>query len=545
MKVKNIFPALGVLLFLIVGLVSCEEDFSQLDSNVIDQSSNIEPDETKSVIAYSRKLLPVQSNNLPIYQLGVYNDPVFGKTTANFLTQLTLGTPNPNFPIEPVIVTSDTGETSELERDFQFRSAVLRIPHFFELEVQDQDSIYTVDSIYGANPINIRVRESDFFLRDLDPASGFEEIQRYFSNEGTTFESNLISGGGIGTIDHTIEGFVPATDQVELITQLGDTLRLEPGLVAELPLDFFQNRIIDREDDEVLLNNNNFKDYLRGLYFEVEEIAGGDNLFYFSTAGANITLNYTFNRIQGGEFEFDDEGEIVRENGTLVLTFADVSVNAFETEVPQEIQDAIANPNVTDGEETLYVKGGEGIFTVVELFGPDNDGNGVADELEELRDQEVLINDASLIFYVDQDKVTGGASEPERIKIFDITNGQILVDYQFDITATEPDPNDAITVHLGRLDRGSDANGDFYKIRLTSHISNLINRDSTNVPLGVSVSQNVLITQFQNVENVQSPGLETYPISSIVAREGTVLHGNLSSNQDKRLKLQLFYTQPE
>ncbi|MCB0464526.1 MAG: DUF4270 family protein, partial [Aequorivita sp.] len=71
------------------------------------------------------------------------------------------------------------------------------------------------------------------------------------------------------------------------------------------------------------------------------------------------------------------------------------------------------------GEENLYLRGGDGIISVVELFGKDNDNNGVADELQVLRDKKWIINEANLIFYVNQDLMVGDGTEPERIMIYD------------------------------------------------------------------------------------------------------------------------------
>jgi len=91
MKMKYILPRIGVIFLVIIALASCEEDFSNIDTDIIDQNFNTELDESRTVIAYSKKVRSVQSNRLPVYQLGVYNDPVYGKTTANLLTQVTLG----------------------------------------------------------------------------------------------------------------------------------------------------------------------------------------------------------------------------------------------------------------------------------------------------------------------------------------------------------------------------------------------------------------------------------------------------------------------
>ena len=230
-------------------------------------------------------------------------------------------------------------------------------------------------------------------------------------------------------------------------------------------------------------------------------------------------------------------------NGSFTFSFSGINVNTFKNNIPASVQSELFNPDVENGEEKLYLKGGDGIITIIDLFGDDIDEDGVADELEMLREKEWLINEANLIFYVDQDNVSGGDSEPERIFIYDIKNSTILEDYKIDITNGE-EPVNAINVHLGRLERGSDDQGDFYKIKVTSHVSNLINKDSTNVPLGLVVSQNVLLAGFQNIENTQSPGIEKIPASSVVSPEGTILYGNATTNEEKRLKLQIFYTEP-
>ncbi|HBY68174.1 MAG TPA: DUF4270 domain-containing protein, partial [Flavobacteriaceae bacterium] len=86
--------------------------------------------------------------------------------------------------------------------------------------------------------------------------------------------------------------------------------------------------------------------------------------------------------------------------------------------------------------------------------------------------------------------------------------------------------------------------GDFYKIRLTTHVSNLINNDSTNVPLGLMVTDNVVQPNFQDLQNTQSPGLKRVPGTSVLTPKGTVLHGSSSSSEERRLKLQLYYTKP-
>ena len=102
-----------------------------------------------------------------------------------------------------------------------------------------------------------------------------------------------------------------------------------------------------------------------------------------------------------------------------------------------------------------------------------------------------------------------------------------------------------MTNHFGPLERGSDGKGKYYKLKITNHISNLISKDSTNVPLGIVVSQNVINRTTQKLFEVMEPSIETVPSSDVVSHEGTILYGNAAADPEKRLKLQIYYTKEE
>ncbi|KAA3622188.1 MAG: DUF4270 domain-containing protein [Flavobacterium sp.] len=521
MKIKYTLPKALAIFAIIIAFASCEEDFNTIGVDIIgNETFKSEFTDSLSVLAYSRKLLPVQSNALPVYQLGVYNDPFYGKRTVNFLTQVTMDVNEPDFEINP-----------------RADSVVLFLP-FFSTQITDDDDVvtYELDSVYGSAPIDIKIYESNFFLRDFDPNTGFQEAQKYYANQQQLFESFK------GELIHTVEDFVPSDEAYKI----NDTISFIPGMRVKLPTDFFQEKILNMGGSVELLNNSNFRDYFRGLYFQVESDTDEGNLFMINLEEASLTVYYKFqseggNVIGSGQSSTDP---VERFEGEFVMSFDAISVNTYQNSLPADLAEELSNPNIEEGAETLYVRGGDGIISVVELFGPDLDDNGVADELEDLRNEGWIINEANLIFYIDQDKVTGGELEPERLIIYDLKNSSVLADFTLDITSNL-DPIDALNVHLGRLERGSDDNGEYYKLRITNHLSNLINKDSTNVPLGVIVTQNVLETGFQDLENIQAPGIEQVPAASVVAHEGTVLHGNRSNDLSKRLKLQIYYTEPE
>jgi hypothetical protein len=514
MKIKNLLPKVGTILFIIIAMASCQEDVSSIGSGILgDETPNGILDDSQTVVAYSEKIGPLQSNRLPAYQLGVYNDPVYGKSTVNLLSQITLESSNPEF-----------GDSATVDSVFVY------LPFFNKATTVDSTTTYTLDSVYGQSPINISIFRSNYFLRDYDPESNFEKFQDYYTNQGPTFEQYL------GEELAQVEDFIPTADGYILNEGEDNEEKLGPGLRVKLSKEFFQENIVDKEGSEDLRNNNNFKNFLRGIYFKVDSPTDDGSLFIFDISKANITLHYSFDKESN-----PDE----RENKTFKLNFNAISVNTFENEpLPQQIQTVLDNPNTETGNENLYLRGGDGIISVVQLFGKDNDNNGVADELETLRDKKWLINEANLIFYVNQDLMVGGDTEPDRIIIYDLKNSNVLADYNVDPT-NGLDPIDALTNHYGKLQRGSDGNGEYYKLKITNHISNLINKDSTNVPLGIVVSQNVLINTTQNLKDPQDPDIEEIPSSQIISPEGTILYGNNTPNQDKRLKLQIYYTEPK
>ena len=509
MKVKNLLPIVGAILFIIIAFSSCQEDISTIGSEILgDETPNGILDDSQTIVSYSRKLGPLQSNRLPSYQFGVYNDPVFGKSTVNLLSQLTLESSDPKF-----------GDSAKVDSVFVY------LPYYSTATTVDSVTTYELDSIYGNSPINVEIFESKYFLRDYDPDTGFEEFQNYYTNQGPLFEENL--GAALGSV----ENFIPTKNGFILNEGEDDEEKIGPGLRIKLDTAFFGEKVIRKEGSEELRNSNNFKNFVRGIYFKVNSQTDNGSLFIFDATKAYVSIFYSFK----DEDEWD--------NGVFKLNFGGINVNTFSNQLPQQIQTAIENPNIETGEENLYLRGGDGIISVLELFGKDNNGNGVADDLETLRDKKWLINEANLIFYVNQDLMVGGATEPERIVIYDLKNSNVLMDYNLDPT-NGLEPIDALSNHYGRLQRGNDENGDYYKLKITSHISNLINKDSTNVPLGIVVSQNVLTQTTAKLQNPMEPNIEEVPTSSVVSPEGTILYGNATTNEEKRLKLQIYYTEP-
>jgi hypothetical protein len=83
--------------FLITVLFSCTEELTTLGATVIGGEPFNTDKATYDVFAFNKKIQAVRTNKLPLYQLGTFNDPIYGKTEARITSQLQLGGSNPVF----------------------------------------------------------------------------------------------------------------------------------------------------------------------------------------------------------------------------------------------------------------------------------------------------------------------------------------------------------------------------------------------------------------------------------------------------------------
>jgi hypothetical protein len=187
-------------------------------------------------------------------------------------------------------------------------------------------------------------------------------------------------------------------------------------------------------------------------------------------------------------------------------------------------------------------------MAVIDVFGPDADNNGIADEIEAIKANGWMINEANLTFYVDRTAMANtGIYEPNRIFLFDLNNKTPLIDYSFDFSSNAAFPKFNKFVHGGIIEKEDVDNGRGikYKVRITNHLRNLINNDSTNVRLGLAVTESINNIAFSKLKTPNANVISA-PSMSVANPLGTILYGSHSSvPEDKRLKIQIYYTKPD
>ena len=507
--------ALGCVMALVI---SCENDYSEVGTDFI---NSIEPQPayvSENVVSYSEKLNSIRTNGFSNYLLGEYSDPVYGLTETKILTQLNLSPPNPDFGENPVL-----------------DSVVMTLPFYSRLI---QENEYALDSIYGEGSFKINIYESNQFLRSIDPGvdGDFQDAQVYYTDQFDEFAPNISS-----TPIFTSEIVKPSelTSPVILFEKNSDdgvdTLNLSPRIRLKLPNNYFQDKILDQEGTEVLASNSAFNNFLRGLLIEADQQQPLKSMAMFDLQNedSNITLYYN-------NVVLDSVGN---PSDTLYnqydLSFNGIKLNLYEDNFNVDL----SNQDTISGEENIYLKGGEGSAGVIKLFsGPDLDGNGTADELDELRANNWLINEANLDLYINEQVAPSSKNRINRVFLYNLEDEIVLEDFIRDPTAVEGNPSISRVSHLGPLNEDENGNP-FYRIRLTSHINNIINNDSTNVKLGLFVSTNVDASGLVRTKNTDSGSFDNVPRNLLETPRGIVLHGNQSAVETKKLKLKIIYTE--
>lgn len=602
-------------------LASCDKDFNELGTNIIDDDHfGFENYNDVTLKAYNQKTDAVASNNLPINPLGFYNNPAFGKTEANFVTQVEMATIKPTF---------NNTDATLYQTPAAIDSVVMEIPYFSHVPkdatITDNVKPYVLDSIYGPNtatgvtitPFKLSVFQSNYYLRDLDPNLALGEQQAFYSDEKSTIDNSKIPvllNNSDNTAENSAFYFDKREHRLKTLDDNGDPVytRSAPSMRLHLNKTVFTSLILNAPDGK-LDTNANFRNYFRGLYFKVEnETPGSGNMALMNFKGGKITVYYN-------EDKKKTTGTVVtweRVNKTFALNLSGNSISLLQNSQPDP--DYLAAVNSPNEASRLYVKGGEGSVAMIDLFDQTdtykyvvkkiagkpvdekgnaietdakgdpkpgfyftyekvNSPNGVSDELDDLRypvytnyqnvdyystKNRWMINEANLVFNIDRTATGNAASqlstfEPNRIFLYDMTNKKVLFDYTYDYTTNILFPKFNHGVFGGILlnennkifkqkntDNAIVNKGTKYKIRITNHIRNLIKNDSTNVRLGLSVTENIANVGFSKLRTPNTH-FNKIPTMSVMNPLGAILYGTGSAPADKRLKLEIYYTKPD
>ena len=593
------------LFLIVIFITACNKDYNTIGINLINNKAFDTSVEEVPVFVKMKKIPPYVVNQIQTFQLGKYNDNIYGNSEVTYISQITMETVSPVFGIfkQNDEINGMEDNIACIPEEETLKDVFLDIPFFTNIDDDDNDGVinlYDVDSTdpesdsdgdglsdiaekqTGQNPLNpdtdgdgildgedtesknpdgnatvyeldslmgnsaakfkLKVNELNYYLRAYDPESNFEKYQKYYSN-------NEIASNFSGTVlfDDEIE-----INSKELVFWKED----DPETPDEDESEAIKERLTPRI--RVSLD----KDFFQKKIIDNEgsqDLANNDNFKLF-IKGLVIKA-----------YDFSDPL-------LMILNFNEAEVRlvyGYQKYDKKDTPDDTSDDVVEESEEQYKLKM-EGykinsfkndpypasIYT--EVYDTINNpksvylkgGEGVMaeielfknndgiDVLEEIRAKQWLVNEANLSMYIDKEMLSlnGGIIEPSRLYLYDIENKAPVLDYFID-NSTGPKESENKVIHGGLIELDEDDKGLMYKIRISEHIKNIIRKDSTNVRLGLVVSSD--ISSSMNTEVEKSDLMTFIPSSSVINPLGTVLIGPSPSaeNYSKRMRLNLYYTE--
>ncbi|MDD3771675.1 MAG: DUF4270 domain-containing protein [Weeksellaceae bacterium] len=525
-------------------VVSCEDEISSVGSDLIDSGISAKVFYT-DVIAYNTNNDSIRSDAKVLQNalVGVYDEPIFGRTKARFISQARLGKLNPDFGTEaemdsviltlPVYyksgsdnVSIDTTYVYLQEGETPTDTATVRLKRTYKL-----DSIYGNTSI----PITLQVREVAEYLYSQDSI--------YFSNRNL---SNCSSCSNINDIEvyPTILGSLQITNEMTTFQEFklnNSTTVSEPAVMVRISLDknYFKQKFIDNAGSSNLSDQASFiRNFFRGIELSVPEDQGF--LFTFNPSSENfkITLYHSMKNTAEGENQPE------RTQSSLVLNFNsywssttgyNVQVNQFDhSNRSSQFVNAYTNPNTTEGDSRLYLGALEGSKTIIKLS---------QDQINEIQtniqENGWAIVGAELNFYVDDSY--GFRKAPYLFAWHSYTENGKLKEKNFDDIYKFYNSYPISVQFNPMYDYKNDSK--LYTIRITDYIKSVVERGEVfeNNQIVVSLG-NFLLSPSSGYMNIMNTNY-LYMNDRAFTSDRVVLHGNNTEQTDKKLRLKIYYTQ--
>ncbi len=344
--------------------------------------------------------------------LGYFNDPVFGKTTANLALGLAMPTTSYSFGTNTVL-----------------DSAILVLP---------------VSDFYGDSAGSSFVAE----VRQLNEVLYNESGKSYYSSKKWLTNSTLLASKNFKA------NVVDSITITDIRTGLIDSVKRVSGqLRIKLDANFVLNNIINL-DSANKVSTLAFNNYIKGLFVSINKTttSGAGGLFSidaYTSGGAKLDVFYKTTNTEG---VIDTLTNTFSINGASGNAATEVTWDMTGTAVKTELESTSTNSNL------LYLKGLGGTYVKVDF-----------PELDKLKalGTNVSINRAELIFYNDISPANGSYDPISRLRTYrwDIANRPQLV----------PDESPSDFRYLGPGFVGGYSNNNSYVFNFTGYIQDLMN----------------------------------------------------------------------
>ncbi|OGS73722.1 MAG: hypothetical protein A3F91_15075 [Flavobacteria bacterium RIFCSPLOWO2_12_FULL_35_11] len=502
-KVVNALKYLGLSSIVFFTIISCEKEIETIGVNLVDNNNFSTNKDTSEVITTNEDILRVPASGVDQYLLGVYSDNEFGTLKASIVSQL--GLPS-------------TGDAYNYGTNFGIDSVLMVIPYQSTKEAEkyaDGKPKFSIDSVIGDTNVafQLGIYELKTFLNTLDlndpskPAIYYSDKE--FQKGDVPFYSGNFKVNPNDTVSY-IKRYMPNGVSVYKIDTIKATT-ISPSIKFPLNENLIKQIFVDNAAGAEFQSLDDFQHYFRGFYIEAEALTSNKaHLISLDMMNAKMIIYYSKDEDEGATVDLNGNkinGELgVRTKHNYEFAFGAIKSNVLKRDYTVSHQ---------SGEDRLYVQGAAGSIATVKLFNNEN--------LVDLQDNNWLINDANLIFYVDQNAVSDIA--PEQLFIYNYTEN-----LQFTDVMTE-----GIDAVGGKLERDDDGKPYRYVFKITDYISKLLKTDEPLELIEIGLK-------------VYNPSDAPSAIDDVKIREyswtpkGVVLFGQDPSFGDKRVKLEISYS---
>lgn len=464
-KVKKVVKKavlFGVVFSCLSFIISCEEDFTDIGSNVI-TNTKFDTDFVEYAITLENSPLErVKSDNisrqLGQYLLGVYNNSEYEKLEASIVSQVGVLT---GLKVVDKTYGSDTIVVTKID------TAFIKLP--YQVTLNQSSNVYEIDSVFGdpTKAFNLNVFRSNTYINQFNP---LDPSKRNSFNSDDNFEK--IGSELNATLNYQ---FIPnKNDTLMIVKRRGsddsvkktDTISFPASTAsavlapfARIPLDEDQIKTIfvDKFESSEFASQEAFNDYLRGIILEATGNEGSLISFNFDNTNSvlrpSIEIYYSNSVIKSSTNVIDT---VLHKNYSFPLS--GFRVNTYK-------MDDRTYPS--NGE--VKVQGAAGSEGKVQLLSQN--------EINNLRSKEWLINDATITFYINQS--TDTSNVPSRLYLYKYFNlGSSAITSQIKDAFSEPSTN-GISGFLQRDDSGK---MESYTFNITDYISDVVSGKITSNP---------------------------------------------------------------
>ncbi|MBT8293557.1 MAG: DUF4270 family protein [Eudoraea sp.] len=599
-----VYAAMAVLILMLT-TVSCNEDLTTIGDGLVGD----DPFETNKavydVFVFNKKINAVETNKLPIYQIGKYNDPLYGDTDASITSQLRLqgGVGNPGFGLfsqsrEDNSLT-DPEETAIAENE-TVKEVILYIPYLqnpsgdrdldgvedaFDADPEDPNSDSDGDGltdnderILGTNPLDedtdgdgiVDSQDTEYtpnsFPRkvDLDSIYGNREAPFNFKVERSTYFLRDLDPDA---------GFLESQEYYS-------TQEFSPDFVSDILYDgevtiSDEEILVPAEDDpdteadeslneptriqpgiQVALDPAFFQENILDKEGQTELLSQANFSEFIRGLHLSVTpitddimliLDITDATITiTYEYDTKENDEIVKEEADYELTLISRDLT-FGTIIGNAVNTLVNESFSSEIANSMDTN--ENADRIYLKGGSGSyseiqlfEENNGEDILNAIKTNNWIVNEANLIFYVDREALDMAGTINEPPSLYLFNTETNSPIYDLSV-ASDPDIRNRININYGGSLEKENNKGVRYKMKITNHINDIIIRDSTNVTLGLAVTADLATVNSKNA--VLDMSEEDLPVAATITPLSTILFGSNVpvEEEDLKLKLEIFYTE--